>query len=108
MAKYVKAFGGNGYCGCDWEDVFIYPDDVTEEEINEDVYSRAVDEGESYSYVHFGWDSDYSEEDYDEYMENYIHCGWDWTDRDGYLAHCDNYSFTPKTEEEVKRWVGEM
>lgn len=32
---YVKFYGGNGYCGCDYEEYHSFPDDTTEEQLIE-------------------------------------------------------------------------
>ena len=67
----ILATCGNGYAGCDAEEVFFYDEGTAEAIINEDVWQWACDNGESYAYVHFGWDEDYTDEDYDNYIENY-------------------------------------
>jgi hypothetical protein len=67
----VLANCGNGYCGCDSEEVFIYEAEVSQKDINEDVYDWACENAESFAHVHFGWDGEYSDEEYEEYIENH-------------------------------------
>lgn len=43
MKKIVIARCGNGYNGCDAEDVFIYDADVSEAEIEEAVWEWAIE-----------------------------------------------------------------
>lgn len=67
--KWTITFS-NGYCGCDIEEEF------------EGTYGEAVefandyldDYAESYAYVAFGWDNEYTEEEYEEYRED---CGYE-------------------------------
>ena len=68
----VLAHCGNGYCGCDSEEVFFFEDGTAEAIINETVCDWARDNAESYAYVHFGWGEEYSDEDYEDYLENYV------------------------------------
>ena len=68
MKKWIITFS-NGYCGCDQEEEF------------EGTYEKAVDFAneylpefaETYAHVAFGWDEEYTEEEYEEYLEN---CGY--------------------------------
>lgn len=78
--KYVHIFGGNGYCGCDFEEYMEVDDETTEAEIADMAYELAMQNAESFSHVHFGWDEvppDDTEE-YAEYLEgvdyNYEFC----------------------------------
>ena len=67
--KWTITFA-NGYCGCEIEEEF------------EGTYEDAVDwandylpeYAESYAYVAFGWDEEYTEEEYDNYIED---CGYE-------------------------------
>lgn len=67
--KWTITFS-NGYCGCD-----------IEQEI-EGTYEEAVDfaneylpeYAEDYAHAAFGWDAEYTEEEYDDYLED---CSYD-------------------------------
>ena len=66
--KWVIVFE-NGYCGCDIEEKF------------EGTYEEAIDwadeylhtYAEDYAHIAFGWDEEYTEEEYESYIEN---CGY--------------------------------
>lgn len=94
----ILACCGNGYCGCDSEEVFFYEDGTAENIINEDVYQWACENAESYAYVHFGWGEDYSDEDYQDYLDN--HVNWDWHDAtyEEYVEWCENWGYEPREE----------
>ena len=76
MARIILAHCGNGYAGCDAEDLFIYDNLTDDRIITDEVYAWACDHAESYAYVHFGWDEPYTDEDYDEYLEEYMTLNW--------------------------------
>ena len=99
----ILANCGNGYCGCGSEEVFFFDDSMTDTEIDEDILYWARENAESYAYVHFGWDEEYTEEDYDDYLENYVDFDWHIATYEEYLDWCDNWSYTPKTEEEIAK-----
>ena len=67
--KWIITFS-NGYCGCDIEEEFV----GTYEEAVEFAEEYLDSYAETYAYVHFGWDEEYTEEEYDEYIED---CGYD-------------------------------
>lgn len=92
----VLAKCGNGYAGCDSEEVFFYEEGISEKEINEDIYDWARDNAESFAYVHFGWDGEYTEEEYDEYMENNVEYMWNMATYDEYVEWCENWSIEPR------------
>ena len=67
--KYFKIVGGNGYCGCDFEDVVALPEEVANE-IEQIAYDMAIENAESYEYIVTGWHNDWeSEEDRDSYYD---------------------------------------
>ena len=100
--KIILAKCDNGYCGCDCEDVFFYDNDTTETEIEEDLWEWAVDNAESYAYVHFGWDEEYSEEEYEEYLENHVNYTWYEAIYEEYVDWCENWGREVQySEEEV-------
>lgn len=59
----------NGYCGCDIEEEF----EGTYEEAQKFADEYLDDYAEQYAYVAFGWDEEYTEEEYEQYREN---CGY--------------------------------
>ena len=80
---YVRFWGGNGYCGCDFEEYEKFEDG---EIIDFDnwAYQTAYDNAEMHEDVVYGWSgpdpNDVSEEEYEEEMENYynnIEYGYD-------------------------------
>ena len=63
MKKWIITFS-NGYCGCDIEEEFVGTYDEAVEFANEYLPEYA----ENYVYVAFGWDNDYTEEEFDDYL----------------------------------------
>lgn len=92
---------GNGYCGCESEEVFFFDDSIPEQDITEEVSIWAYENAESYSYVHFGWDEYYTEEEYEDYLNNYVDFDWHVASYEEYVAWCENWGYTPKTEKEI-------
>lgn len=72
--KYIITFS-NGYCGCDIEEEFEGTYDEAVEFANE----YLPDYAETYAYVAFGWDEEYTEEEYDNYFAD---CGFDIEERE--------------------------
>ena len=107
MSMIVLAHCSNGYCGCDSEEVFFYEDDTPELVIDEDLVCWAQENAESYAYVHFGWEGEYTEEKYDEYLEDYVSYDWHVATYEEYLDWCDNWNYEPKTEEEIAKYLSE-
>ena len=101
--KIILATCGNGYCGCESEDVFFYYEEngITEAEINDDIYDWACSNAESFSYVHFGWCEPYTDEEYDDYLENYMTYDWREATYEEYVEWCENWGYEPKTAEEL-------
>lgn len=82
--KYIKFYGGNGYCGCDFEQYEVYEDDVTKETLAEIAYDLANDNAQSYEYIVTGWDEDFeSEEEKESYYED-IEYGWEEVTKEEY------------------------
>lgn len=95
----ILARCGNGYCGCESEDAFFFDEGTLEQEIDEDILMWARENAESYAYVHFGWDEPYTEEEYDEYIENYVDFDWHEASYEEYVEWCENWGYEPKEEE---------
>lgn len=107
MAKYILYSGGNGYCGCNFEDVIFYPNEATDEDFEEDGWAMAEDNAQTYSHIHFGWGEEYGDEEWEEYLDNHVEFGWEEITRERYLKWCKEMGYTPATEEEVRKEVGE-
>ena len=67
--KWTVRFS-NGYCGCDVEEEFVGAYNEAVEFANEYLFEYAV----SYAHCAFGWDEEYTEEEYDDYLED---CGYE-------------------------------
>ena len=78
--KYVRFYGGNGYCGCDYEEYQSFEDDILESLIDEYSKDLAYENAEAFEYIVTGWGNSWeSEEDRDSYYENaFDYCGWDY------------------------------
>ena len=89
--KYVRFYGGNGYCGCDYEEYEKFEDDITEEELNDYSREMACENAETYEWVARGYDSDWeSEEESEEYYENALDdCGWDYCTEEDFLENTE-------------------
>lgn len=94
----ILAHCGNGYCGCETEEVFFYDEGTAEAIINEDVWQWACENAESYAYVHFGWEEDYTDEEYEDYIENYVDFNWHDATYEEYLEWCENWGYEPREE----------
>lgn len=94
--RIILAFCGNGYCGCDSEDVFFYEDNVTDEAIDEDMHAWACENAESFAYVHFGWDEPYTDEEYDYYLEGNVTYDWRQATYEEYVEWCENWGYEPR------------
>lgn len=66
--KWIITFE-NGYCGCDIEEEF----EGTYEEAQKFADEYLDNYAEQYAYVAFGWEEEYTEEEYEQYREN---CGY--------------------------------
>ena len=87
--KYVRFYGGNGYCGCDYEEYVAYDDEHDEVLIEQTATDLAYENAESYEYVVFGWDSqDIDETEREEYYEDTLdYCGWEYCSEEEYLEN---------------------
>lgn len=100
--KIILAQCGNGYCGCDSEDAFFFDNDTPDSIIDEEVVCWAQDNAESFAYVHFGWEEDYTDEAYEDYLENMV--WWDWLEAtyEEYEEYCENWGIEPRAKEELE------
>ena len=84
--RYIRFFGGNGYCSCDWEEVAVVDDDTTDRDLDQQAYNLAMDYAEGYDYVAEGYDIDTgweSEEAENEYYEG-VTSNWQEITEDEY------------------------
>ena len=88
----VLAHCGNGYCGCEDEEVFFFDDGTDEESIETIMYDWALDNAESFS---FGWGESYTEEEWDDYIENWMTFNWNIISHEEYLEYCDYNDIEP-------------
>lgn len=64
MIKKRTITFSNGYCGCETEEEFEGTYEETVKYANEYLPEYA----ETYAYVAFGWDEEYTEEEFDDYL----------------------------------------
>lgn len=82
--RYIKFFGGNGYCGCDFKDYQVFDDDITDSDLEEIAHDLGMENAESYEYVVTGWYNDFeSQEERDDYYGN-IDFGWEEITKEEY------------------------
>jgi hypothetical protein len=62
----------NGYCGCDIEEKF----EGTRKEAEAWADEHLPEYAEDYTHIAFGWNEEYTEEEYEEYLED---CSYDIT-----------------------------
>lgn len=92
----VLASCGNGYCGCESEDVFFFDENTPNGDINDVVYQWAVENAESFAYMHFGWDKEYSDEGWEDYIENHLEFDYHSATYEEYVEWCENWGYEPK------------
>lgn len=86
--RFIHFTGGNGFCGCDIDDYEKFPDDTTDEELDQIAEEKAAENAETLEYVATGWDGDFeSEEERDAYYEN-ANCSWTEITQEEYEDNC--------------------
>ena len=91
----VRFYFENGYPCCNEEEFYYYnKEDVASGLIDVDVQLWGCENAEAYSYVHLGLGSDYTDEEYDEYVAD---CGWGWEEQtwEQYVEYCENWGLEP-------------
>lgn len=69
--RYIRFFGDAGYAGTDYETYHVYDDNRTDEELDQISEEFGQLNGEEYTYLHTGWDGDFTnEEDEDLYWQD--------------------------------------
>ena len=89
--KYVRFYGSNGYCGCDYEEYEKFEDEVTEEEIDEYSNEIGYENAEMYEWFVCEDNSDFEfEEDREEYYEDALaYCGWEYCTEEDFLENTE-------------------
>ena len=90
----VRWYFENGYSSCDQEEMVYYDNNTPKKEIDIDVDDWGRENAESYAYVHFGWDEEYTEDEFEEYLYD---CNWGWEEVswDEYVEYCESWSLEP-------------
>lgn len=75
--RYIIGTRSNGYCGCDVTEYLIFPENITDSEIDAYFVEGMYDYAQGYEYIaQGGWDEDWeSEEEEEMYYEN---CTYEW------------------------------
>lgn len=88
---YIIVHFENGYCGCDQTDFFEFDDDTSTSEIGDLMYDAMCSYADSYSHVAFGWDEPYTDEEWEDYIENQCSVNWEIVSKaDWYAAREEN------------------
>lgn len=75
--RFFRFKATTGYCGADDERYVRFPEEVTEEELQEYADDFAHDNAATFEYLVFGWDADpveegeMTQEEYDQQIEDY-------------------------------------
>ena len=85
----ILAHFENGYCGCDQKELFHFEAGTDLSFIEGTVSEWAMDNADSFAYVHFGWEAEYTDEEYDEYLEMVV---WTYENLtyEEYLKYCED------------------
>ena len=86
---YIKFIGGNGYCGCDWEEYQAF-EEFNEKEFDEILEELSYENAESYEYVATGWGEDFeTEDDREDYYDRALSEGnWFEVTEEEYEENC--------------------
>lgn len=88
--RYIIATFSNGYCGCDVEEYWAFPDDATDSYIDEYLGETIGDYAESYMPCNLEFEDEQDEEFY------YENCSVDWHDATvEEIEDCGIDMFTP-------------
>lgn len=64
--RYIIATLSNGYCGCDVEEYWAFPDDFTDRDIEEYLYEGIIDYADSYRPCNLEFEDEQDEQYYYE------------------------------------------
>ena len=86
---YIKFVGGNGYCGCDWEEYQAF-EEFNEKEFDEILEELSYENAESYEYIATGWGEDFeTEDDREDYYDRALSEGnWFEVTEEEYEENC--------------------
>lgn len=77
--RYFKFIAGTPYDGTESEELFAYPDTVSNKELDTDCEDWGVRHCEGFEYLATGWSSEENEEDEEELKEDFWDdCYWTW------------------------------
>lgn len=85
--RYIKFSGGTDYCGTEFEDIQAFEDSVTDSELDEQAEEMARENGESYSYLHTGWEDEFEDEDDEEAYFAGCYCNWEEVSYEEYAQY---------------------
>lgn len=86
---YIKFVGGNGYCGCDWEEYQVF-EEFNEKEFDEILEELSYENAESYEYIATGLGEDFeTEDDREDYYDRALSEGnWFEVTEEEYEENC--------------------
>lgn len=90
MARYFKFTANTPYCGTENTEYLELSDTVTEAELNEIAAEMAHENGESYDYLHTGWDEDFEDEEDEQWYYDSCTCNWEEVTVDEFLRYLNN------------------
>lgn len=90
--KYYRFMATTPYCGTDCEEYRGYPDNITEEELEQEADTFCYANAESFEYMVTGWNDDEfeNETEREEAIENYYndcYCTYEEISEEEYLAN---------------------
>lgn len=75
--RYIKFYGTNGYCGCDYEDWMIFDDNTPDHVIDGVSIDLAIDNADMYEDNILNYNNPFADKEYEEYIDNAIEYA-DW------------------------------
>ena len=75
--RYIKFYGTNGYCGCDYEDWMIFDDNTPDHVIDGVSINLAIDNADMYEDNILNYNNPFADKEYEEYIDNAIEYA-DW------------------------------
>lgn len=74
--RYILFSGGTDYCGTKFEDCAVFDDGTPDSEIDNYANALAIDNGETFEYLHTGWDGAFEDEEDEESYYASCYCEW--------------------------------
>ena len=75
--RYIKFYGTNGYCGCDYENWMIFDDNTPDHVIDGVSIDLAIDNADMYEDNILNYNNPFADKEYKEYIDNAIEYA-DW------------------------------